>query len=165
MVLPIWWVGSRLTQSYMEKWIFCCLEVSVGISLRLMQSWEWIWICGIVLGYIDMFQCVLGAQWGSGVSLMAHSMRDPSSLVRDKPTNLAKPWKARLFSPDSLETSKYQNLPMYHSQKWLDFAVFCDFDTCQKEITIHSLFGSKTPFSVPLKCNFAEIICNWAFLT
>ena len=85
MVLPIWWVGSRLTQSYMEKWIFCCLEVSVGISLRLMQSWEWIWICGIVLGFKDIVQWVIGAQWGSGVSLMAHSMRDPVWLETNQP--------------------------------------------------------------------------------
>ena len=31
---------------------------------------------------------------------------------------------------------------MYHFQKWLGFAIFCDFDTCHKEITIQSLFGS-----------------------
>ena len=61
-------------------------------------------------------------------------------------TSFAKPWKARLFSPDTFETSKYQNLPMYHFQKLLGFAIFCDFDTCHKEITIHSLFGS--PFVI-----------------
>ena len=31
---------------------------------------------------------------------------------------------------------------MYHFQKWLSFAIFCDFDTRHREITIHSLFGS-----------------------
>ena len=31
---------------------------------------------------------------------------------------------------------------MYHFQKWLGFPIFCDFDTCHKEITIDSLFGS-----------------------
>ena len=27
-------------------------------------------------------------------------------------------------------------------QKWLSYAIFCQFQICQKEITIHSLFGS-----------------------
>ena len=45
-------------------------------------------------------------------------------------------------SPGTFETSKYQNLPMYHFQKWLGFAIFCEFDTCHKEITIDSLVGS-----------------------
>ena len=31
---------------------------------------------------------------------------------------------------------------MYHFQKWLGFPIFCDFDTCHKEITIDSLIGS-----------------------
>ena len=39
---------------------------------------------------------------------------------------------------------------MYHFQKWLGFAIFCDFDTCHKEITIHSLFGS------PCMCLFVS---------
>ena len=62
--------------------------------------------------------------------------------ISSQPTKLTKPWKARLFTPDTFETSKYQNLPIYHFQKWLGFASFCDFDTRHKEITIHSLFGS-----------------------
>ena len=65
-----------------------------------------------------------------------------SSLAENKPTNLAQHRKARLFYPDTFETSKYQNLPKYHFQKWLGFAFFFDFDTCQKEITIDSLIGS-----------------------
>ena len=31
---------------------------------------------------------------------------------------------------------------MYHFQKCWGFAVFCEFNTCHKEITIDSLFGS-----------------------
>ena len=65
-----------------------------------------------------------------------------SSLVGNKPTDLAQHRKARLFSPGAFKTSKYQNLPMYHFQKWLGFVIFCDFDTCHKEITIDSLVGS-----------------------
>ena len=53
--------------------------------------------------------------------------------------NLEKP---RLFSLDTVETSNYQNLPMYHFQKQLSFAIFSEFDTCHNEITIDSLFGS-----------------------
>ena len=65
-----------------------------------------------------------------------------SSLAGNKPTDLAQHQKARLFSPDAFKTSKYQNLPMYHFQKWLGFAIFCEFNTCHKEITIDSLIGS-----------------------
>ena len=68
-------------------------------------------------------------------------MRDPVWLETNQP-NLVQHQKARLFSPDAFKTSKYQNLPMYHFQKWLGFAIFCDFDTCHKEITIDSLIGS-----------------------
>ena len=53
---------------------------------------------------------------------------------------LAKPWKAKFFSTDSFETSKYQNLPIYHLQKWLSFAIFLIFHVCQREITIYSLW-------------------------
>ena len=65
-----------------------------------------------------------------------------SSLAGNKPTDLAQHQKARLFSPDAFKTSKYQNLPMYHFQKWLGFSIFCYFDTCHKGITIDSLIGS-----------------------
>ena len=65
-----------------------------------------------------------------------------SSLAGNKPTDLAQHQKARLFSPDAFKTSKFRNLPMYHFQKWLGFSIFCDFDTCHKEITIDSLIGS-----------------------
>ena len=70
--------------------------------------------------------------------------------ISSQPTKLAKPWKARLFTPDTFETSKYQNLPIYHFQKWLGFASFCDFDTRHKEITIHSLFGSPCINKLPM---------------
>ena len=43
---------------------------------------------------------------------------------------------------NSCHTVKYLNLPMYHFQKWLGFPIFCDFDTCHKEITIDSRIGS-----------------------
>ena len=68
-------------------------------------------------------------------------MRDPVWLETNQP-NLVQHQKARLFSPDAFKTSKYQNLPMYHFQKWLGFSILCDFDTCHKEITIDSLIGS-----------------------
>ena len=42
-------------------------------------------MCGNILGYIDMFQYVLGAQWCSGVCLRAHSMRDPVWLETNQP--------------------------------------------------------------------------------
>ena len=70
--------------------------------------------------------------------------------ISSQPTKLTKPWKARLFTPDTFETSKYQNLPIYHFQKWLGFASFCDFDTRHKEITIHSLFGSPCINKLPM---------------
>ena len=40
------------------------------------------------------------------------------------------------------QTSKHQNLPIYHFQKRLSFAIFLIFYVCRREITIYSLFGS-----------------------
>ena len=40
------------------------------------------------------------------------------------------------------QTSKHQNLPIYHFQKSLSLAIFLIFHVCQREITIYSLFGS-----------------------
>ena len=122
-----------------ESPVVCqCLLMSVCAWCSFVNE---LGICGNILGYIDMFQYVLGAQWGSGVCLRAHSMRDPVWLETNQP-NLVQHQKARLFSPDAFKTSKYQNLPMYHFQKWLGFSILCDFDTCHKEITIDSLIGS-----------------------
>ena len=60
--------------------------------------------------------------------------------------------KGKKNSPGTFETSKYQNLPMYHFQKWLGFAIFCEFDTCHKEITIDSLVGSPCSLTNPVNC-------------
>ena len=41
---------------------------------------------------------------------------------------------------------------MYHFQKWLGFPIFCDFDTCHKEITIDSLVGSPCIGKIYIHC-------------
>ena len=41
-VLSKWWLGSILTQSYMEKRISCCLSVPVGVYFCLIQLCKWI---------------------------------------------------------------------------------------------------------------------------
>ena len=84
-VLSKWWLGSILTQSYMEKRISCCLSVPVGVYFCLIQLCKWIGICGNILGYKDMFQWVLDAQWCWGVCLRAHSMCDPVWLETNQP--------------------------------------------------------------------------------
>ena len=75
---------------------------------------------------------------------------------------LAKQWKARIFTPDSSQTSKYQNRPIYHFKKSLSLDIFLIFNVCQREITIYSLFGS------PCSCKFGHqmaplaLVANWA---
>ena len=71
--------------------------------------------------------------------------------------------KGKIFSPDTFETSKYQNLPMYHFQKCWGFAVFCEFNTCHKEITIDSLFGSPCRDTCVSK-NALQCISLWQYV-
>ena len=66
--------------------------------------------------------------------------------------------RKRQEKTDTFETSKYQNLPMYHFQKWLGFAIFCEFDTCHKQITIGSLFGSPCSSSKFCKAQLARMV-------
>ena len=61
--------------------VWKCLLASLCAWCSLGNEYEYV---GLSWG-IDMFQCVLGAQWGSGVSLMAHSMRDPVWLETNQP--------------------------------------------------------------------------------
>ena len=50
--------------------------------------------------------------------------------------------KAKLHSPETFETSKYQNLPISAFYKTLSYCTFLIFWVRQKKITIYRLFAS-----------------------
>ena len=59
------------------------------------------------------------------------------------------------------QTSKHQNLPIYHFQKSLSLAIFLIFHVCQREITIYSLFGS--PCIARYICHICDISQLWSY--
>ena len=66
-----------------ESPVVCqCLLVSIFAWYNFVNE---LGICGNILGYKDMFQWVLDAQWCSGVCLGAHSMCDPVWLETNQP--------------------------------------------------------------------------------
>ena len=87
----VWGVLEDCLRVVMNFWR--CLAVSSGICRCLVLSEGVLGGFWVYLG--DILGCLRGIK--SGLS---------------QPTILAKLWKARFFSSDSFETSKYQNLPM-----------------------------------------------------
>ena len=66
-----------------ESPVVCqCLLVSIFAWYNFVNE---LGICGNILGYKDMFQWVLDAQWCWGVCLRAHSMCDPVWLETNQP--------------------------------------------------------------------------------
>ena len=87
---------------------------------------------------------ILGCQSCSRVfeGIFGDSLHEGFSQTGANPPFWPNPERQDFFSPGAFETSKYQNLPIYHFQKRLSFAIFLIFHVCQREITIYSLFGS-----------------------
>ena len=76
---PYWLNHTRRKESP----VVCqCLLVSLCAWCSFVNK---LWICGNFLGYIHMFQWVLGAQWCSEVCLRALSMRGPLWLETNQP--------------------------------------------------------------------------------
>ena len=125
-VLPKLWFSSRLTQSYMEKRISCCLSVSVDVCLCLMQLCKWIgnvWEYFGVYRYVSIrFRCSVVLR---GVS--EGSFHAGSSLVGDKPTKFGTTSKGKIVFSWRFQDIKISKPPYVSFPKIVRFCQFLQF--------------------------------------
>ena len=146
-VLPKWRIGSSLTRS-------CIFKESLRVVLALLTSGSIGWCLFVSFLFLVVWRGVsidlgdiLGCQSCLGVfkGVFGDSLREGSSQTGANWPFWTNPERQDFFSPGTVETLKYQNLPICHFQKWPSFAIFLIFCVCHKEITIYSLFGSLKP--------------------
>ena len=127
--------------------VLCCLELPGGIRGMSRVFWD------AFLGALGRLRCLAGCVMEVIWALNPCANKPGSS----NHNVLVKVWNARPVWPDHSEISKYQNVYISASRKWLSFTISLSFYVHQREIIKYSCIRSPCSSS-KLSCLCVDLV-------